>query len=142
MSPERGPSSTRGLPIRHRPHCSPAPSFPWPSASCPANPAPRSKSLTPPTASAGWPDIGQTERPESTPMRTPLIALALLLSTTTLPAATPQLSAVRPVGGQRGTEVEVTLSGARLGDAVEVLHFQPGIETVSITKVDDNSVKA
>lgn len=57
-------------------------------------------------------------------------------------AATPNLSAIRPVGGQRGTEIEVVFSGARLGDAQQVLWYQPGIETLSITKVDDNSVKA
>src|SRR4051794_1816708 len=65
-----------------------------------------------------------------------------LLATTLAPAATPSLGAIRPVGGQRGTEIEVTLSGARLGDAKEILYFQPGITTVSLTKVDDNNVKA
>lgn len=64
------------------------------------------------------------------------------LLATVAPAATPSLSAIRPVGGQRGTEIEVTLSGARLGDAKEILFYQPGITTVSLTKIDDNSVKA
>ena len=59
-----------------------------------------------------------------------------------LHSATPSLSAVRPVGGQRGTEVDVTLSGARLGDALEVLYYQPGIATVSIKKINDNAVTA
>ena len=58
------------------------------------------------------------------------------------PGGHPSLGAIRPVGGQRGTEIEVTLSGARLGDAKEILYYQPGITTVSITKVDDNNVKA
>ncbi len=66
----------------------------------------------------------------------------LLLVASTVHAATPALRAIRPVGGQRGTELEVTLSGARLGDAQEILYYQPGIETVSLTKVDDNNVKA
>ena len=57
-------------------------------------------------------------------------------------AATPSLAAIRPVGGQRGTEIEVTLSGARLGDAQEIIYYQPGITTVSLKKVDDNNVKA
>ncbi len=57
-------------------------------------------------------------------------------------AAGPALSAVRPLGGQRGTELDVVLSGARLGDAREIFYYQPGIATVSITKIDDNSVKA
>lgn len=74
-----------------------------------------------------------------------LIAAALLtlaLTPIAAVASTPSIGAVRPPGGQRGTEVEVTLSGARLGDAQQILWFQPGIETVSLTKVDDNSVKA
>ena len=44
-------------------------------------------------------------------------------------AATPSLTAIRPVGGQRGTEMEITLSGARLGDAQEIIYYQPGITT-------------
>ncbi len=57
-------------------------------------------------------------------------------------AASPALSAVRPTGGQRGTEVVVDLTGARLGDAQEVLFFQPGIAVKKIEKVNDNHVKA
>ncbi len=57
-------------------------------------------------------------------------------------AASPSMSAVRPTGGQRGTEVVVTLSGARLGDAQEVIFFEPGIDVTKIEKVNDNSVKA
>ncbi len=57
-------------------------------------------------------------------------------------AATPSLGAIRPVGGQRGTELEITLSGARLGDAQEIVYYQGGITTVSLKKVDDNNVKA
>jgi hypothetical protein len=68
--------------------------------------------------------------------------LALALATPAIRAASPALSAIRPVGGQRGTEVEITMSGARLGDAQEILYYQPGIATVSLAKVDDNNVKA
>jgi hypothetical protein len=57
-------------------------------------------------------------------------------------ASSPSLGAVRPVGGQRGTEMEVTLSGARLGDVKEIVYYQPGITTLSLTKVDENTVKA
>ena len=72
-------------------------------------------------------------------------SIALLLSLLAVPsarAASPSLTAIRPIGGQRGSEVEITLSGARLGDAQEILWYQTGIETQSITKVDDNTVKA
>ncbi len=57
-------------------------------------------------------------------------------------AATPSLTAVRPVGGQRGTELDVTFSGARLGDALEIVFYQPGITALSIKKVNDNAVTA
>src|SRR5579883_3586852 len=57
-------------------------------------------------------------------------------------ASTPQMSSVRPLGGQRGTEVEVTLSGARLKDAQEILYYQPGIATTKLTAVNDGQVKA
>ncbi|QEH33070.1 hypothetical protein OJF2_15660 [Aquisphaera giovannonii] len=73
-----------------------------------------------------------------------LLALAavLALAVPTARAAWPALSALRPTGGQRGTELDVTLSGARLGDAKEIIWYQPGISVLSITKLDDNSVKA
>ena len=71
-------------------------------------------------------------------------SLLLLLATCCLSAqaASPAMSAVRPTGGQRGTEVVVDLTGARLGDAQEVIFFQKGIEVTKIEKVNDNHVKA
>jgi hypothetical protein len=76
-------------------------------------------------------------------MRRCLAALVFLfLISPRVQAASPALSAIRPVGGQRGTELEVTLSGARLGDAQEIIYYQPGITTVSLKKLDDNSVRA
>jgi hypothetical protein len=68
--------------------------------------------------------------------------LTLLLAVPAAHAAMPSLAAIRPVGGQRGTEMDVTLSGARLGDALEVIYYQRGISTVSLKKVDDNNVTA
>jgi len=76
-------------------------------------------------------------------MRFCLVAcVVVLLVAPSARAATPSLGAIRPVGGQRGTEMEVTLSGARLGDAQEIIYYQAGITTVSLKKVDDNNVKA
>jgi hypothetical protein len=71
-----------------------------------------------------------------------LVLTILLVSAPLATAATPSLGAIRPVGGRRGTEIEVKLSGARLGDAKEILYYQPGIATVALTRVDDNNVKA
>jgi hypothetical protein len=76
-------------------------------------------------------------------MRLSLLATALIiLSVSTADAATPSLTAIRPAGGQRGTELDVTFSGARLGDALEIVYYQPGITTVSLKKVNDNAVQA
>lgn len=75
-------------------------------------------------------------------MRSAIFSFLIVVAATSANASSPSLTAIRPIGGQRGTEIEVVLSGARLGDAQEILWYQPGIETVSITKIDDNSVKA
>jgi hypothetical protein len=75
-------------------------------------------------------------------MRSILTVAVVVVAACAAEAASPALSAIRPTGGQRGTELEVTLSGARVGDAQEILYYQPGISTVSLAKVDDNNVKA
>jgi hypothetical protein len=71
-----------------------------------------------------------------------LWSLIPLLAAPALHSATPSLGAIRPVGGQRGTEMDVTLSGERLGDALEIIYYQRGISTLSIKKVDNNNVTA
>ena len=57
-------------------------------------------------------------------------------------AASPRLTGVRPLGGQRGTELEVHFTGERLGDALEILFYQPGISASQVEKVDANHAKA
>jgi hypothetical protein len=71
-----------------------------------------------------------------------LWCLTLLLAVPAAYSATPSLGAIRPIGGQRGTEMDVTLSGERLGDALEIIYYQRGISTISIKKVDNNNVTA
>lgn len=75
------------------------------------------------------------------PMRPALLASVLVLASASAHAASPSLRGIRPVGGQRGTEMEVTLRGDRLGDAQEILFHQPGIEVLRLAKVDEKSVK-
>lgn len=72
----------------------------------------------------------------------PLVSLLVAALSAPALASSPSLTAVRPLGGQRGTEVEVTLSGARLGDAKEVIFYQPGITVAKLTPVNDTAVKA
>ncbi|AMV39379.1 peptidase [Planctomyces sp. SH-PL62] len=82
-------------------------------------------------------------RPRLERLRRLVVAFSLAAAFATYArASTPSLTAVRPMGGQRGTEVEVVFSGARLGDAQEVLFYQPGVVATGIAKVDDNSFKA
>jgi hypothetical protein len=56
-------------------------------------------------------------------------------------AAVPEANSLSVAGLQRGTSVELTISGARLGDAHSLLFFNPGLEASNITKVDDNNIK-
>lgn len=71
-----------------------------------------------------------------------LLVLALVsLSGTTAWAESPNLARVSPRGGQRGTEVELVLSGTQLKDAQEVFLYEPGLEVVKLEAVDDKTVK-
>jgi hypothetical protein len=75
--------------------------------------------------------------------RTLLLAVfALTFGASTAPASSPSLGAVRPLGGQRGTEVEVNFTGARLADAKEIIVYEPGITTTKLQVVNDGHVKA
>jgi len=68
--------------------------------------------------------------------------VSLLAATAGARAASPSLTAVRPVGGQRGTEVEIHLTGERLADAKEILFDRPGMTTVKLAAVSPGHVKA
>src|SRR5438552_3502065 len=56
-------------------------------------------------------------------------------------AASPSLGATSPRGAQRGTEVEVVLSGGQLEDAQEILFYEPGIEVAKFEVVNPATVK-
>jgi len=76
-------------------------------------------------------------------MRTRLTALLLLtFATAEVRAASPLLNDIRPLGGQRGTEVVVSLTGQKLVDAQEVLFYQPGISATQVKAVNDGQVNA
>lgn len=67
-----------------------------------------------------------------------VIAAAWLSMGAAALGADPQLSGVTPPGVQRGTEVDVTLAGARLADAQELLLYYPGVRVAAIEPVKDN----
>lgn len=77
-------------------------------------------------------------------MRRPsLLAVPLLLFAAAPAAAvSPVVNVVSPSGFQTGTEVETSFSGARLGDAQELLFYSPGIEVAALTAESDSLVKA
>jgi hypothetical protein len=70
-------------------------------------------------------------------------ALTCVMATSVVEAASPRLDHLQPQGGQRGTEVAVTLIGGRIGqDPQQVLFYDPGIELKAIERIDDNQAKA
>lgn len=65
-----------------------------------------------------------------------------LLAQGALRAASPSLADIDPPGGQRGTEVDVVLTGAHFSDAKGILFYGPGIETTSFEVAGDKTIKA
>jgi hypothetical protein len=61
-----------------------------------------------------------------------VLSLVIAALGNTALAVAPSLSAIRPAGFQFGTEVEVSFTGARLGDAQELMFYSPGIEVLEL----------
>ena len=73
------------------------------------------------------------------------IAVAVVALFSLTPAsrgASPSLGGISPRGAQRGTEVDLILSGDRLSDAQEVLLYQPGLTVTRFEIVNTNQLKA
>lgn len=73
-----------------------------------------------------------------------LLLVGLIVGGAALPvlAARPHLARIAPCGGQRGTEVDVVLGGQRLGDAQELMLYEPGIRVVKLEPKDDGTLNA
>ncbi len=69
---------------------------------------------------------------------------SFLPSASSLLAAEPVITRLSPPGFQRGTEVDLEITGARLADVKKLLFYSGGIEVVSLEaeKDKDNKVKA
>ena len=65
-----------------------------------------------------------------------LLALALLLHGVAAQGAAPGLTVVTPLGGQRGTEVTVTVHGNNLEDIAGLVFHEPGFEVLEVTPGD------
>jgi hypothetical protein len=66
-----------------------------------------------------------------------LASLGILIAAVPAWAVAPTVRLIQPVGGQRGTEVAVTLTGQRLADIQEILFYQPGITVTKISGAND-----
>lgn len=67
---------------------------------------------------------------------------AFFLTGTLVNAASPDLQNSTPRGGQRGTEVKVTLTGSRLSDMDQVVFHKPGITAKDVKAIDSRKVEA
>lgn len=74
---------------------------------------------------------------------TRLLMLGLLLGLTSLPAlaSQPVVTKIEPTGVVRGESTTITLQGARLQDARQILMEQPGIEISEVKPVNNESVQ-
>ncbi len=64
------------------------------------------------------------------------------LSSSTLFAGEPIISKLSPPGFKNGTEVDLEITGSRLGDTKKLLFFTGGFEVTSLQPEGDNKVKA
>ncbi|MGC8638570.1 MAG: PPC domain-containing protein, partial [Isosphaeraceae bacterium] len=71
-----------------------------------------------------------------------ILSFALLAVASPALAINPVVRSMKPMGGRRGTEVVVTLSGQRLADTQGVLFYEPGIVATKIEAGKDDQVKA
>src|SRR5688500_16247675 len=85
--------------------------------------------------------MGGTPMPRRVIVRLVAVIAMLLLVAANAQAASPALSSVLPRGGQRGTEVDLTLAGDRLGDAQEILFYNAGLRVVKLDIVKPQEVK-
>jgi hypothetical protein len=69
------------------------------------------------------------------------VAIALLLTSFPVLASSPTLGTLLPRGAQRGTEAEVHVYGARIGDVAELVFYDSTIAVNSVETVDDNHLK-
>lgn len=74
-------------------------------------------------------------------LRNLTLTTAALLSSTSLFAAYPTFNGTKPNGGQRGTEVKLTVTGERLDDFESLIFFSPGFTQKSVDKVEKNKVE-
>lgn len=79
--------------------------------------------------------------PHSPTLRSALVAgLALVIGSAPLQAAYPEFTGTKPNGGQRGSEVALTLTGSRLADFDGIVFFSSGFTLKKVVKAENNKV--
>ncbi|MCA9191055.1 MAG: PPC domain-containing protein [Planctomycetales bacterium] len=70
--------------------------------------------------------------------------LCVIAMTVAIPASAdnPAISMFTPAGGQRGTEIDVSIAGARIDDVRQLHSYTPGISVLGLTAENGNRVKA
>jgi hypothetical protein len=71
-----------------------------------------------------------------------LCALGVLLAVPAFARESPNFARVSPRGGERGTEIDLTLTGTQLKDAQQIFLYKQGLEILKLEAVDDKTVKA
>lgn len=66
-----------------------------------------------------------------------IVWVITLFATPSSRADQPAVSAIAPIGFQRGQEVSMTLQGERLADTNKLLFYNPGIEVLELTAQED-----
>lgn len=69
------------------------------------------------------------------------LSIAAFACGSSLFAAYPGFSTTKPNGGQRGTEMKLTVTGERLDDFESLIFFSPGFTQKSVEKVEKNKVE-
>ena len=57
-------------------------------------------------------------------------------------ATSPEVKEILPTGGQRGTELDLSFIGDRLGDTEEILAYEPGLEVLGLKSITNKLVVA
>jgi len=70
-----------------------------------------------------------------------LILAASFLGATGVFAAYPTFTSTTPNGGQRGTEVKLTVTGSQLADFESLMFFSPGFSQKSVEKAENGKVE-
>src|SRR5687768_9490217 len=75
-------------------------------------------------------------------MKALLVGCSLAALALSVHATSPRFNSTTPAGGQRGTEMELRLNGARLDKSPEIVFTGSGIKVVRIDSAKTNSIKA